>query len=92
MNGKVQRFDYGIPFNMKIYGQPEPPLIEYQNIKDIPIVMIVGAVDQLVNYQDTRIVHEKMKDTVVFYKEYELGHLSFFVAKDMTYFTQDVMS
>lgn len=33
-----------------------------------------------------------MTNDVVFYKEYNLGHLSFMVANDMTYFTQDVMS
>lgn len=33
-----------------------------------------------------------MTNDVVFYKEYSLGHLSFMVANDMTYFTQDVMS
>jgi hypothetical protein len=30
--------------------------------------------------------------TIIFYKEYSLGHLSFMIAKDMSYFAFDVMA
>lgn len=33
-----------------------------------------------------------MKNAVKYYKEYDLGHLSFMVAKDMSYLTTDMMN
>ena len=33
-----------------------------------------------------------MKDTVIFYHQYYLGHMSFAIAKDMSWFTVDVMA
>jgi len=32
-----------------------------------------------------------MQEAVIYYQEYALGHLSFFVAKDMSYWTVDAM-
>jgi len=45
----------------------------------------------MVSMTDVRVVKEKLMNTTVFYKEYDLGHMSFFVAKDMAYFKEDVM-
>ena len=71
---------------MERYGQSTPPLLDISTIKDIPIGMFVGAKDLLVTPNDAKDDYERMKDTVVFYNEYDLGHLSFFVARDMSYF------
>ena len=48
--------------------------------------MLVGTSDSLADTKDNHWAHDKMKNDVVFYKEYNLGHLSFMVAKDMSYF------
>ena len=43
---------------------------------------------------DVDWVYDQLKGNgnVVFYKQYRLGHLSFAVAKDMTFFTVDAMN
>jgi hypothetical protein len=53
--------------------------------------MFVGATDSLATVKDNRWAHLAMEHDVVFYKEIPFGHLSFLVAKDMSYFTKDVM-
>jgi hypothetical protein len=53
--------------------------------------MFVGKKDKLADDIDNQWAHGQMKGDVKFYKEYDLGHLSFMVAKDMSYFTHDVM-
>jgi len=73
-------------------GQSKPPLINIQNIHQVPIAMFVGRKDKLADEVVNQWAHEQMKGDVKFYKEYDLGHLSFMVAKDMSYFTQDVMN
>ena len=53
--------------------------------------MIVGNKDEAADYVDAEWVKSQLK-TLVFYQEYPLGHSSFFVAKDFTFFTKDVMN
>ncbi len=53
--------------------------------------MFVGSSDQLATVDDNRWAKTQMS-TITFYKEYSLGHLSFMIAKDMSYFTMDVMN
>ena len=54
--------------------------------------MFVGTNDKMATTEDNKIAYEKMGNTVCFYHEYALGHLAFLTAKNMSYFTQDVMS
>ena len=54
--------------------------------------MLVGKSDELATDIDNEWAEGVMKNAVKFYKEYPLGHLSFMVAKDMSYLTNDVMS
>jgi len=90
-SNKFQRMDYGTSTNRKVYGQDTPPLINLANISQVPIAMFVGTKDQLATLDDNRVTKESLK-TLTFYREYALGHMSFLIAKDMTYFTTDVMS
>lgn len=83
--------DYGSSTNRRIYGQDTPPAINLSNISRVPIAMFVGTTDQLATVADNRIAKEHLK-TLAFYKEYALGHMSFLIAKDMHYFTTDVMN
>jgi hypothetical protein len=54
--------------------------------------MIAGSLDHLSTVEDTRWASTKLDKVLIHYQEYELGHLSYFIAKDMTYFTRDVMN
>ena len=47
--------------------------------------MYVGKKDNIVNVKDNRIVRDKLR-TVVSYNEYDLDHLSFLLAKNMSFF------
>jgi len=47
--------------------------------------MFVGLDDELADPQDNE-VSELEIPSLVFYKEYKLGHLSFMLARDMTFF------
>jgi hypothetical protein len=55
-------------------------------IHDMPIVMISGTRDLLTTVADTRWQLSQLNHTIVFYQEYELGHLTYFTHKDMGYF------
>lgn len=59
---------------------------------DFPIAMFGGNYDKLADPQDVAWTHDQIKDTVFFFKTYDLGHMSFAIAKDMSYFTKDVMT
>jgi hypothetical protein len=53
--------------------------------------MFVGTSDELATVDDNRWAKTQLTNVLIHYKEYPLGHLSFMVAKDMSYFN-DVMS
>ena len=53
--------------------------------------MITGSIDTLGNPIDNAWLEEQIRDHVVFSGEYYLGHLSFVIAKDMSWFTDDVV-
>jgi len=56
--------------------------------------MFVGIYDQLGDPWDNRIVRDEINEaggSLVYYGEHPLGHSSFMVAKDMSYF-DDVVS
>ena len=67
------------------------PAIDLKKVRDVPIALIAGSKDHLSTVEDTRWALKQMTSHVVFYKEYNLGHLSYFIAKDMSYFSNDVM-
>eukprot|EP00347_Sterkiella_histriomuscorum_P002909 403366326 len=90
-DGKMQKFDYGKKQNLQIYGNELPPLIDLTKISKVPIGLFVGQYDELADKTDAQWLKTQLK-TLTHYKEYELGHLAFFVAKDMSYFTQDAMN
>jgi len=53
--------------------------------------MFVGDKDELADTADNAWAKEQLSKTLVFYKDYNLGHLTFMVANDMSYFN-DVMA
>lgn len=54
--------------------------------------MMVGKFDKLATPSDALYAKEVLKKGVKFYKEYDLGHLAFFTAKDVSYITDDMAS
>jgi homoserine acetyltransferase len=78
--------------NLKAYNQTTAPAVDLKAIHGVPIVIIGGTEDLLVSVKDLEWVIEQLEENVVFYGEYNLGHLSFMVANDMSYFSVDVMS
>ena len=83
---RYQDFDYGQKGNQQHYNSNFPPEINLQGISKVPIAMFVGTKDELADEIDNRWAKTQLDKTLVFYKEYELGHLTFMVAKDMSYF------
>ena len=53
--------------------------------------MFVGTSDELATLDDNRWAKTQLTKVLTHYQEYPLGHISFMVAKDMSYFN-DVMS
>jgi hypothetical protein len=46
----------------------------------------------MVSLSDVRWTQNQLSETTVFYNEYQLGHMSFMIAKDMSYFSKDVLA
>ena len=70
---------------MAKYGSEEPPLIDLESIDTVPIAIYAGVKDKIVNIEDNRLVRDQLR-TVVNYQELDFDHLSFLLAKNMTYF------
>ena len=94
INRKTQgywRYDYGKKENVKKYGSETPPQYDLSKI-DYPVAILGGSQDLLADTKDVDWLNEQIKEHVVFYHQYYLGHISFAIAKDMSWFTVDVMA
>mmetsp|Transcript_34159 Transcript_34159/g.24676 ORF Transcript_34159/g.24676 Transcript_34159/m.24676 type:complete len:119 (+) Transcript_34159:939-1295(+) len=92
-SGNFARYDYGNRKNKDHYGKKgDPPLYDLSAIK-VPTALIAGSLDKLGDPRDVEWLNDTIKDTapVVFYHEYYLGHASFAIAKDMSWFEVDVV-
>eukprot|EP00347_Sterkiella_histriomuscorum_P018552 403345077 len=87
---RFQEFDYGKSENKKRYNSPTPPEINIQGISKVPIAMFVGTKDELADSADNLWAKTQLK-TLAFYQEYALGHLTFMIGNDMSYFN-DVLN
>ena len=86
-----KRYDYDNDrINLEHYGQKTPPAYNL-SLLDFPIAIFGGKLDKLVDPKDVDWTYQQLQKTVIFYQQYELGHMSFAIARDMTWFTQDVM-
>eukprot|EP00347_Sterkiella_histriomuscorum_P012496 403368358 len=90
---RFQRYDWGAAKNVQVYNSTLPPLYPLEDLKNIPIALLGGTLDELGSPTDVEWTYETLKPNgnVVFYGQYKLGHLSFAIAKDMTFFTVDTM-
>lgn len=82
---RFQYFDYGAEKNIQKYGTETPPVIPVDQISGMPIALFVGTSDLLADTRDVEWLREQLNENVVFYKTYDYGHASFYIAKDMRY-------
>ena len=86
------RYDYGIIKNMEVYGTAIPPAVPLDQLS-LPTGLFIGNYDKLATVADNEWLVTKLNpDTLIWNQTYELGHLSFTLAKDMSYFKKDVMN
>ena len=90
--GRVALYDYGKIKNLEKYGSAQPPLVPFEDYA-VPTAMISGSADTEAMPADVAWTIEQIKDHVVFAKEYQgFDHSTFIIAKDMSYFNNDVVS
>jgi hypothetical protein len=77
--------------NIKHYGQPTPPKYDL-SLLDFPIAIFGGKKDLMADPKDVEWTYNQLKKSVIFYHQYYLGHMSFAIAKDMSWFSVDVIS
>ena len=76
---------------MEKYHMAEPPIIPLANIA-IPTGLFVGIYDKLATVADNQWLASQLnQEKLVWNKTYPLGHLSFSLAKEMSWFTEDVV-
>lgn len=77
---------------MDKYGSFRPPAVPLDQIS-VPTALFYGTLDKLADVADNLWLTKQISpDYLAWSKAYELDHLSFSLAKDMTWFKQDVMS
>jgi len=91
-SGRFALYDYGRRENKSRYGQDPPPLVPIETDYNIPTALFSGSLDNLADPVDVANLSRWISDKIVFQKQYHLDHFSFVIAKDMSYFTEDVVS
>ena len=87
-----KRWDYeSEKDNLEHYGQITPPDYDLSLI-DFPIAMFAGEKDLVADPKDVEWTYQQLKKHTVFYHQYYLGHMSFAIAKDMSWFDVDAMA
>lgn len=83
-----QHFDYGIEENMKRYGTAEPKKYDVSSIEGIPIILCGGLKDKLTHINDIRWLKSEIESKSLFsYYEFDhMGHASFLINSDITWF------
>ena len=69
-----------------------PPKVPLDQLS-VPTALFVGTYDKLATVADNEwLVQNLPADYLVWNQTYPLGHLSFSLAQDMSFFTEDVMA
>ena len=86
-NKKFIFFDYQKEANFHIYNQITPPEYDFSKIKDLPIILIGGENDKLSTREDIKWLVNELNENVIYAKIVEnMGHLSFLIGKEFTWF------
>jgi hypothetical protein len=87
-----RRFDYGQAGNQARYSQDTPPDYNLDAIK-FPIAIFAGLKDVLATPKDVAWLHDQMKEqTVYFDGDLDFDHMTFAIARDMSFFTKDALA
>lgn len=81
--GRFAKFDFGKEENLKKYGSELPPEYDLTKISGTPIALFCGLKDKCASKEDYQWTKEQLGDNVVFYKEYEIGHMAFLMPESM---------
>jgi hypothetical protein len=63
-------------------------VIPFENLKDFPVALHCGISDHLSQIENFRWLKERLEEqkSLAFYKEYEIGHLSFMLPTEASLF------
>ena len=76
---------------MKKYNQKTPPDFDL-SLLTMPLAIFSGDTDGLATVKDVAwTVQQLQNSTVVFNKQYQAGHLTFAIGKDMSFLTDDAV-
>ena len=84
-------YDYEKEANFALYHQSIPPIYDLSVIKDFPIMLIGGELDKLGTPEDVKWLNFELSKNgnVIYFKIFpNMGHLSFMVAKDFSWFEE----
>ena len=84
-------YDYGAIKNRKIYGQAEPPVVPLDAF-NLPTAFQAGVRDAFAPPEDVSWLADQISSALVFNKEYDLNHLGFSIANDMSFFSVDAVA
>jgi len=88
---RFKRFDYyDDEINRAHYNQTKPPDYDLSLI-DLPLAIMSGDLDKLADPKDVAWLVTQLEHTMVFNKQYHLGHLGFAIGKDMSWLPNDAM-
>lgn len=86
-----RQFNYGEIDNLSIYNRVEPPRVPLGKF-NLPVALFQGDTDRLADELDVEWLSTQISGSIVFRQLYSLGHMSFTLAKDMTWFKVDAVN
>lgn len=87
---KFKRYDYGKKENLQLYGSEDPIEYDLKSITDFPIALFSGLGDKIATPKDVYWLKEQLGNNVILHNEYDLGHIGFIMANDMSWFNDVV--
>ncbi|CAI2370347.1 unnamed protein product [Moneuplotes crassus] len=85
---RFQDYDYGKAKNQEKYGSDTPPEYEFSKVSGNKVAMFYGTADLLATPGDSLWLKEQLGSNAITFSEYKLGHMSFLLAKDMSFFDE----
>jgi hypothetical protein len=84
-----QTYNYGdVEENLKRYGEKSPKQYDLSKIEGMNIIICAGKMDKLIHIEDIRWLRDQLKgkNNLKFYEFEYMGHLSFLLSNDITWF------
>lgn len=89
---KPSLYDFGLEENLLRYGQSSPPLMNLTKAGQagVPISMFSMKHDMMLSVEESRKIKDALGDSVE-YTELDGGHMTYMVAKDVSYMHKQVL-